>query len=144
MARQNNLKRFTDAQQTDYASALAEIKNGRKKSHWMWYIFPQLLGLGFTETSRFYSIENIIEAGEYLKHPVLGSRLVEICDQLLQLESNDAYKIFGSPDDLKLKSSMTLFTVLPETDKVFQLVLDKFFKGLKDDKTLQILKHQSK
>jgi uncharacterized protein (DUF1810 family) len=139
MRGKGNLQRFIDAQQSDYAIASAEIKNGRKQSHWMWYIFPQIKGLGFSATSKFYAISNIIEAVEYLGHPVLGSRLVEISNQLLQLDGNDAYKIFGSPDDLKLKSSMTLFATLPKTDKVFQLVLDKFFNGTKDNKTLQIL-----
>ena len=105
----------------------------------MWYIFPQIKGLGFSETSKFYSIANITEAVEYLGHPVLGIRLVEISNQLLQLDGNDANKIFGSPDDLKLRSSMTLFATLPQTDKVFQLVLGKFFNGTKDNKTLQIL-----
>ncbi len=105
----------------------------------MWYIFPQIQGLGFSETSRFYAIKNISEAEEYLKHPILGSRLIEICNAVLGLESNNANKIFGSPDDLKLKSSMTLFAALNHTDPVFQLVLDKFFNGTKDNATLRII-----
>ncbi|MDB5016882.1 MAG: calpastatin [Mucilaginibacter sp.] len=135
----NGLKRFIDAQETDYQVALSEIKNGRKRSHWMWYIFPQIQGLGFSETSRFYAIKDINEARKYLKHPVLGGRLIDICKALLQLEDNNATSIFGSPDDMKLKSSMTLFAALPETDPVFQSVLDKFFNGLKDTKTLEIM-----
>src|SRR6476469_7431294 len=107
-----NLKRFIDAQATSYANALSEIKNGRKRSHWMWYIFPQIQGLGFSETSRYYAIKDIDEAEEFLKDPVLGPRLLKICNELLQLRSNDAHSIFGSPDDLKLKSSMTLFSAL--------------------------------
>ncbi|MDB5139419.1 MAG: calpastatin [Mucilaginibacter sp.] len=105
----------------------------------MWYIFPQIQGLGFSETSRFYAIKDINEARKYLKHPVLGGRLIDICKALLQLEDNNATSIFGSPDDMKLKSSMTLFAVLPETDPVFQSVLDEFFNGLKDTKTLEIM-----
>lgn len=140
MANEDSLKRFVDAQETDYPVALAEIKNGRKRSHWMWYVFPQIQGLGFSETSRFYAVRDINEAQEYLKHPVLGSRLISICDALLQLESNNATAIFGSPDDVKLKSSMTLFAALPGTDPVFESVLEKYFDGSKDIKTLQIIK----
>ena len=139
MTKENNLKRFIDAQEADYQLALAEIKNGRKQSHWMWYIFPQIQGLGFSETSKFYAIKNINEAEEFLNHAVLGSRLVHICNELLKLKSNDANKIFGSPDDLKLKSSMTLFSSLHNTSPVFQLVLEKFFNGTKDNKTLRII-----
>ncbi len=134
-----NLKRFTDAQQSSYETALAEIKRGRKQSHWMWYIFPQIKGLGYSETAKFYAINSLSEARAYLEHPVLGSRLIEISEELLKLESNDANRIFGSPDYLKLKSSMTLFSALPNANPVFQEVLDKFFKGDLDEKTLQIL-----
>lgn len=140
MQKENNLKRFIDAQQTDYSVALSEIRNGRKRSHWMWYIFPQIQGLGFSETSQFYSIKGIDEAEQYLAHPVLGQRLIEISNALLGLKTDNANQVFGSPDDMKLKSSMTLFSLLPGTNKVFQLVLDKFFNGLKDDKTLKMLK----
>ncbi|MBF9254313.1 DUF1810 domain-containing protein [Pontibacter sp. 172403-2] len=143
MTRENSLKRFLDAQEADYQIALSEVKNGRKRSHWMWYIFPQIQGLGFSETSKFYAIKDIREAEEYLKHPVLGSRLVLICEELLAQESNNANRIFGSPDDLKLKSSMTLFSALPNTNPVFQLVLEKFFNGTKDHKTLQIIDRQA-
>ncbi|QKG51775.1 DUF1810 domain-containing protein [Hymenobacter sp. BRD67] len=139
MATEHNLQRFLDAQATDYAAALAEIKNGRKRSHWMWYIFPQIQGLGFSEISKHYAIKDIAEAEAYFQHPVLGSRLVEICHALLGLEGTDANRIFGSPDDLKLKSSMTLFAALPDANPVFQVVLAKFFKGIADDKTLRIL-----
>ncbi|PSR55537.1 DUF1810 domain-containing protein [Adhaeribacter arboris] len=142
MTKENNLKRFMDAQEADYSMALAEVKNGRKRSHWMWYIFPQIQGLGFSEISKFYAIQDINEAEAFLKHPILGSRLVLICQELLQLKENNANKIFGSPDDLKLKSSMTLFSLVPDTDPVFQQVLDKFFNGTKDSKTLQIVSPQ--
>jgi uncharacterized protein (DUF1810 family) len=142
MPLQNNLNRFIDAQKTDYAIALSEIKNGRKRSHWMWYIFPQIHGLGFSETSIFYSIKNVAEAEAFLHHPVLGPRLIEICNELLALETNNAHQIFGSPDDVKLKSSMTLFALLTGTSPVFQLVLDKFFHGMKDTKTMEILSEE--
>jgi uncharacterized protein (DUF1810 family) len=139
LTKENNLKRFIDAQEADYKIALSEVKNGRKQSHWMWYIFPQIQGLGFSETSKLYAIKDINEAEEFLNHPVLGSRLVHICNELLKLKSNDANKIFGSPDDLKLKSSMTLFSSLHNSNPVFQLVLEKFFNGTKDNKTLRII-----
>lgn len=139
MSNENNLERFIDAQEGAYRVALSEIQNGRKQSHWMWYIFPQIQGLGFSQTSRFYAIKDINEADEYLKHPVLGSRLVQICNELLKLKSDDANKIFGSPDDVKLLSSMTLFSSLENTNPVFQSVLEKFFNGTKDSKTLRII-----
>lgn len=133
------LSRFIDAQKADYHIALSEIKNGRKQSHWMWYIFPQIQGLGSTDTSKYFAIRDINEAEEFLRHPVLGRRLVDISKELLVLESTDAKRVFGSPDDLKLKSCMTLFASLPDTDPVFQTVLEKFFNGTKDSKTLQII-----
>jgi uncharacterized protein (DUF1810 family) len=139
-----SLQRFIDAQHRDYENALSEIKNGRKRSHWMWYIFPQIHGLGFSETSRFYAIKNKAEAEEYLNHPVLGKRLIEISKALLDLDTDDAHSIFGTPDDLKLKSSMTLFASLPETDPVFKSVLKKFFNGKKDEKTLRIIEEEEK
>ena len=135
----NRLQRFIDAQEGIFHTALAEVMNGRKQSHWMWFIFPQIQGLGFSETAKFYAIKDLTEAAAYLKHPVLGSRLLDFCNTLLGLKSNDAHKIFGSPDDLKLKSSITLFSVVPGADPVFQAVLNKFFEGKKDEKTLRIL-----
>jgi uncharacterized protein (DUF1810 family) len=134
-----NLQRFIDAQKTDYQIALSEIKNGKKQSHWMWYIFPQIQGLGFSSTSKYYAIKDIDEATAYLNNSVLGKRLLEISNALLQLATNDVHKIFGSPDDLKLRSSMTLFASIDKTDPVFQNVLDKFFNGNKDDKTVQLI-----
>ena len=139
MRDEKTLKRFLDAQEADYDIALSEIKSGRKQSHWMWFIFPQIEGLGFSSTSKFYAIKDLNEAKEFLEHPVLGSRLNRICNELLKLNSNDARKIFGSPDDLKLKSSMTLFSLVQNANPVFQLVLEKFFDGVKDQKTLQII-----
>ena len=139
ITRMPTLTRFLDAQKSDYQTALSEIKNGRKRSHWMWYIFPQIQGLGFSETSRYYAIQDTAEAKDFLQHPLLGSRLVAICQELLKLSANDAHAIFGSPDDLKLKSSMTLFAAVPGADPVFQLVLNKFFDGARDPKTLRLL-----
>ena len=139
MATEDILKRFLAAQERDYQIALSEVANGKKRSHWMWYIFPQIQGLGFSETSRYYGIKNLEEAQKFLRHPILGHRLITICNELLKQRSSDAHSIFGSPDDLKLKSSMTLFSSLPDTNQVFQLVLEKFFNGEKDDKTLQII-----
>lgn len=140
MEAENKLQRFIDAQKRDYQTALTEIKNGKKRSHWMWYIFPQIQGLGFSETSRFYAIKDLQEAEDFLNDPVLGKRLIEISKVLLELKSNDPYQIFGSPDDIKLKSSMTLFAALPNANPVFQAVLNQFFGGRKDTQTLSIIK----
>jgi uncharacterized protein (DUF1810 family) len=134
-----NLQRFLDAQATDYAPALAEMRAGRKRSHWMWYIFPQIQGLGFSSISQRYAIQDAAEAAAYLKHPVLGARLVEISQALLGLASSNATSIMGSPDDVKLRSSMTLFGAVPGASPVFQQVLDKFFGGQPDAQTLRRL-----
>lgn len=136
----NDLERFLAAQARDYETALAEIKGGRKRSHWMWYIFPQIAGLGFSDTSKFYALKDQAEAEAYLQHPILGKRLVEISEALLALQDDHASRIFGSPDDLKLKSSMTLFSVLPDADPVFKQVLNKFFNGIQDWETIRLLK----
>jgi uncharacterized protein (DUF1810 family) len=108
----------------------------------MWYIFPQIKGLGFSRTSIYYGIRDIHEAKLYLADPTLGDRLVEISNELLHLKTNDATAIFGTPDDVKLKSCMTLFSVLPGTNPVFDKVLDKFFNGQKDQKTLTIIENE--
>ena len=134
-----SLSRFLDAQKDTYAIALNEIKKGRKTSHWMWYIFPQIKGLGFSETSKYYAIKDKREAQEYLNHEILGPRLMEISTALLKLETNNPVSVFGSIDSVKLKSSMTLFSLLENTDPIFQKVLDKFFGGEKDEKTVRIL-----
>lgn len=133
------LTRFLDAQASTYPTALAEIKAGRKRSHWMWFIFPQVQGLGLSETARFYAIQDLREAEAYARHPVLGPRLVEISQALLGLASSDAHAIMGSPDDVKLRSSMTLFAAVPGADPVFEAVLAKFFGGRRDEKTLRII-----
>ena len=135
-----NLGRFVNAQQVNYADALSEIRSGKKHSHWMWYVFPQIAGLGNSEYAKLYAIRDRNEAEAYLQHPLLGARLHEICLALLQLEQSDALLIFGSPDNLKLKSSMTLFASVPGNDNaVFKQVLDKFFAGQMDTRTLEIL-----
>ncbi|GGG08877.1 DUF1810 domain-containing protein [Pontibacter amylolyticus] len=136
----DSLIRFLDAQSNSYEQALSEIKSGRKRSHWMWFIFPQLQGLGYSETARFYAIKDLEEARLYLQHPVLGPRLIGISKALLALEGKTANQILGNPDDLKLRSSMTLFASVPGADPVFQAVLDKYYRGEADEKTLQLLK----
>ncbi len=139
MTENYNLDRFIQAQQHDYATALAEIKQGRKRSHWMWYIFPQLAGLGYSDISKYYALKNAEEAQTYLNHPVLGKRLIAICSELLKLPGNNATQIFGMPDDLKLRSCVTLFSSLPNTNIVFRQVLDKFFNGEEDVQTLRLV-----
>ena len=134
-----NLQQFIDAQRQDYPIALAEIKSGRKRSHWMWYIFPQHAGLDPSPTTQRFSIADLDEAQIYLKHVPLGQRLIEISTALLDLSTNDAHEVFGSPDDKKLQLSMTLFSLVPNASPVFQAVLDKFFSGQKDEKTIQLL-----
>lgn len=134
----HNLNRFISAQERSYDAALREIKSGRKRTHWMWYIFPQIAGLGFSSTAQFYAISSMQEAKDYYAHPVLGKRLVEISEALLALDTNDAGAVMGYPDDLKLRSSMTLF-LAASGDAVFQRVLDKFYSGKPDSKTLSIL-----
>ena len=134
----NDLERFLKAQEKDYEQALNEIKNGRKTGHWIWYIFPQIAGLGFSSTSKYYSIKDKNEAIEYLKNKTLKDRLIEICEALLSLESDDATYVMGYPDDLKLKSSMTLFDEVSDID-VFKKVLDKFYNGEKDEMTISLL-----
>lgn len=135
-----DLTRFLEAQNQTYLKALAEIKNGRKQSHWMWFIFPQLKGLGHSSTAHFYGIEDLAEAEAYLKHPVLGKHLIEISQELLKY-NRSAFEIFGSPDDLKLRSSMTLFSQIENADQVFDEVLQKYFDGQPDLKTIQLLKN---
>ncbi len=136
----SNLNRFLEAQETKYNDALSEIKNGRKLPHWMWYVFPQIAGLGFTNFNVFYSIQNKEEATQYLNHPVLGKRLLEITKVVAEINGKTALEIFGKPDEIKLKSSMTLFSILNNPNPIFQQVLDKYYKGMKDENTLQLIK----
>ncbi len=135
----DTLSRFLDAQEGVYEQALAEVQRGRKTSHWMWFIFPQLQGLGHSETARFYAIRDQEEAERYLAHPVLGRRIIEISQALLQLPPTSAVEIFGSVDTLKLHSSITLFSLLEKPHPVFQQVLDVFFDGKPDRKTEALL-----
>jgi uncharacterized protein (DUF1810 family) len=135
----HSLGRFVLAQQSDYEQALAEIKSGRKQSHWMWYIFPQLDGLGFSSTSKWYSIKSIAEAEAFLNHPVLGPRLIACTEAALGVEGRSVHQIFGSPDDLKLRSCATLFACLTPAGSVFDRLLAKYFDGERDDKTLCLL-----
>lgn len=141
----HDLTRFKKAQEHDYETALAEICSGQKQSHWMWYIFPQLEGLGFSEISQYYGIKGIEEAREYLADDLLRSHLVEISESLLALESNNATQVMGYPDDLKLKSSMTLFLLASGHDskyekeaRVFKAVLEKYFGGEMDAQTVEM------
>lgn len=134
-----NLERFISAQRGSYAEALSEIGNGRKNGHWMWYIFPQLSGLGMSATSLYYGIRGIGEAKAYMADPVLGARLVEISSALLDIPTDDPRAVFWYPDDLKLRSCMTLFKIAAPEQPVFGKVLDKFFGGVEDDMTLELL-----
>ena len=133
-----DLQRFHIAQKFDYPVALGEIKNGRKESHWMWYIFPQLKELGYSSTAKYYGLTKD-EAKAYINDEILKSRLIEISQALLELTSSNASEILGYPDDLKLKSCMTLFSEIAPEIEVFDQVLQKFFSGKKDDKTLKLL-----
>lgn len=138
----NDLERFLIAQQTYYRTALQEIKSGQKRRHWMWFIFPQIAGLGYSETARYYAIKDMNEAKAYMKDYTLSNNLIEISQALLEVDSDDATAVMGWPDDLKLKSSMTLFALAKPECEVFQKVLDKFFRGEKDQKTIKILREQ--
>jgi uncharacterized protein (DUF1810 family) len=130
------LSRFIDAQNGGiYEQALAEIKGGRKQSHWMWFIFPQMEGLGFSGTAQFYGIQGLAEAKAYLADAALGPRLREICAALLALDTSDPHKVFGSPDDMKLRSSMTLFALAAPEEKLFTDVLGKYYGGERCSRT---------
>ena len=133
------LDKFVRAQQRDYASALSEIRSGRKRSHWMWYIFPQIQGLGMSSTAQFYGIKDLEQAKDFLAHPYLGRNLIEISSALLALDGNDPTAVMGYPDDLKLRSCMTLFELADPSAEVFAAVLDKFYGGRRDEMTLRIL-----
>ena len=134
-----DLDRFVRAQQHDYERALLEIAGGRKRTHWMWYIFPQLDGLGFSSTAKYYGIKSAEEARAYLAHPVLGPRLLECAEAAVAVEGRSAREIFGSPDDVKLRSCATLFACASPPGSVFERLLTKYYAGGRDDKTLRLL-----
>lgn len=133
------MERFLKAQEYMYDNALAEIKNGRKDSHWMWYVFPQLKGLGLSQMSLKYAIVNLKEAKEYIKHPVLGPRLIEISEAVYNSKAKTAEEIFGYIDAIKLRSCMTLFSKAAPEVSVFQNVLNKYFNGEEDELTFRLL-----
>ena len=137
--RELSLSRFTIAHKSDFETAFREIKGGKKRSHWMWYIFPQIVGLGYSYTSQYYAIQSLEEAKAFLADPYLGRNLISICEALIKLESNDAIEIFGSPDNMKLQSCMTLFSLADNGNSVFDKVLEKYFDGQPDHRTLTIL-----
>jgi uncharacterized protein (DUF1810 family) len=134
-----HLSRFVDVQQGEYEMALAEIRAGRKRSHWMWYIFPQFEGLGMSPTSQLYSIKSDEEARAFLAHPVLGPRLIECAEAACGVEGRSATEVFGSPDDLKLRSSATLFAKVSPPGSVFDRLLDKYYGGKRDERTLRLM-----
>lgn len=134
-----NLERFKKAQKQDFETALSEIREGKKKSHWIWYIFPQLKELGYSSTAKYYGIDGRGEAEAYIKDEVLRERLIEISETILSLNTGNPSEVMGYPDDLKLKSCMTLFSVVAPKIDVFGKVLDKFYSGKKDEKTVELL-----
>jgi uncharacterized protein (DUF1810 family) len=133
------LNRFTKAQERIYGNVLCELKCGRKRTHWMWFIFPQLEGLGHSETARFYAIKSLDEARQYLNHPVLGVRLCQCAAIVLGVKHRSIEDIFGFPDHLKFRSSMTLFSCVKNADPVFEAVLAKYFQGKPDTRTVELL-----
>ena len=136
---EKNLERFVKAQEHSYENALREIRAGRKTGHWMWYIFPQAKGLGFSDMAAYYGIDSLEEARAYLAHPLLGARLLEICQALMDQKGRDAEAIFGYPDVLKLRSCMTLFALVSGEESIFQQVLDAFYHGEKDRRTMALM-----
>lgn len=139
MIHENGLARFISAHERSYGRALAEIRNGYKASHWMWYIFPQIHGLGFSSMSAYYAIKDLEEAKDFLNDPYLGGNLRKISEALLELDTDDPHRVFGSPDDLKLLSCMTLFEAAEGSGGVFTRVIEKYYKGRRDRKTVEIL-----
>lgn len=138
--RDHDLDRFVEAQTATYDTALAELRRGRKTGHWMWFVFPQIAGLGRSPTARFYAIASLDAARAYLDHPVLGPRLREAVDVLLALPGRDAHAVFGGPDDVKLRSCLTLFQAADPEEPRFQRALDKYFAGRPDPLTLDRLR----
>jgi uncharacterized protein (DUF1810 family) len=135
----HDLARFVEAQARNYDDALAELRAGRKRSHWMWYVFPQIAGLGRSPMAQRYAIASLAEAEAYLGHPVLGPRLVACADALLGVDGRTAHEIMGSPDDVKLRSSATLFAHVAPAGSVFHRILDRYFAGAADAETERLL-----
>jgi uncharacterized protein (DUF1810 family) len=133
------LSRFVQAQEDIYEHVIAELQSGKKRSHWMWFIFPQFDGLGFSATSKHFAIKNLEEAKAYLEHPILGPRLVECAEAVMGIERRTAHEIFGSPDDSKLKSCATLFACVSEPGSVFDRLLTKYYQGKRCAKTLKLV-----
>ena len=134
-----NLQRFVDAQDTVFAEVCSELRMGRKRSHWMWFIFPQLQGLGYSSTARYYAISSIDEAKAYLSHPILGPRLLECCRLVILIERRPIQEIFGYPDFLKFRSSLTLFARATSENRLFTIALEKYFEGEQDASTVDRL-----
>src|SRR5438552_3226639 len=134
-----DLQRFVRAQEHDYEDALSEITSGRKRSHWMWYIFPQFEGLGTSPTSKQYSVKSLSEARAFLAHPVLGPRLLACAEAAVRVDGRSAADIFGSPDDMKLRSCATLFAAVSPAGSVFHRIIDKYFHGEPDARTLRLI-----
>ena len=134
----NSLDRFVEVQERMYPTVMKEIQNGKKRSHWMWYMFPQLRGLGTSSMAHIYGISGLEEAKAYLKHPMLSGRILELCGELLKHKEKSAYEIFGDIDEMKLQSSMTLFVLVSEEGSVFHQVLNQFFNGEMDDLTVEL------
>ncbi len=135
----HDLNRFVQAQEESFERALAEIRDGDKRTHWMWYIFPQYKGLAFSSMSQHFAIKSVEEARAYLAHPILGPRFIECADAVMNVEDHTAEEIFGSPDDLKLRSCATLFKFVSPPTSVFERLLEKYFLGEPDDQTLELL-----
>ena len=139
-----DLNRFLSAQTHAYEQALSEIKAGHKRSHWMWFIFPQFDGLAFSSMSKLYSIKSLDEARAYLAHPILGPRLLQCAEAVVGVKGHSAAEIFGSPDDLKLRSCATLFAFASPPGSVFERLLSKYYGGERDDKTLRLVARASR
>lgn len=139
MCNKENVQRFVEAQQVNFDTALSELKAGKKTSHWMWYIFPQIKGLGKSEISKYYAIQNIEEARAYLNNEYLSHNMNELLDVLLKQNTSNPTDIFGKPDDMKLKSSMTLFALADKNNEKYKKVLEKYFSGDFDKRTINII-----
>ena len=137
---QYNLNRFLEAQMTTYEGAMLELARGRKESHWIWYVFPQIEGLGRSDTAKLYSIKSLEESRAYLEHPVLGQRLIEACEIILSLKDVSMDEVMGFPDDLKLLSSMTLFEALSDSSSIFTKIIEIYFDDERDENSIKLIK----